>query len=352
MAIIVSSIGFSSCATLFSGTKQKVTITTEPSGACLFVDGIDNGVVTPATIKVPRKGRVSYILHKEGYEDGSVTQFARFNPLFWGNWITLGAISMPIDVATGAIYKYSKNVFVQLAETPKPEVPQPEEDMNFVPPDILEIASQEEAALKAVTEAIIQKNKDAGLITDNTEIQVSTEVLTDVDAEGNKILNYLLNYNYVVFANGEDFPPGGYDVTKSAAAMSLMAIVEQTLEGEDFTKYLTPGTRVKVAIIGSADSAPIRGKMAYDGRYGNFEREPYYQNGEFNSMTITKATGITTNPQLAYLRAASVKNYLETNVTTLQQTRNEYQFYIEVSEEEGGEFRRIEVQFTIIDTFK
>ncbi|GHT38322.1 hypothetical protein AGMMS49965_01310 [Bacteroidia bacterium] len=230
--------------------------------------------------------------------------------------------------------------------------PPPVEEPDFVPLDILQIASQEEENLKAITADVIKKSKAAGLITDNTDIQVGTSVLTDVDAEGNKILNYQLNYNYIVFANGEDYPPGGYDVTKSNAAMSLMSIVKQTLEGDDFTKYFETGTRVKIAIVGSADASPIRGKIAYDGRYGDFEREPYYQNGELNSMTLTKATGITSNPQLAYIRTASVQDWMSKNITTLRKTRNDYQSHIEVAEEEGGEFRRVEVQFTIIDAFK
>ncbi|GAP72049.1 hypothetical protein SAMD00024442_23_3 [Candidatus Symbiothrix dinenymphae] len=229
--------------------------------------------------------------------------------------------------------------------------PPPEED-NFVPLAIVQIANEAEDNLKAAAEEVIKRNKASKLITDKTEIRVGTEVMADVDAEGNKILNYQVNYKYVVFANGEDYPPGGYNVKKSNAAMSLMTIVKQTLESEDFVKHLSAGKRVKIAIIGSADGAPIRGKIPYDGSYGAFEREPYYHNGKLNNITITKASGITTNPQLAYIRTASVRDWLSDNVATLQKTRNDYQSHIEVSEEKGGEFRKIEVQFTIIDAFK
>ena len=66
---------------------------------------------------------------------------------------------------------------------------------------------------------------------------------------------------------------------------------------------------------------------------------------------MTKASGITTNEQLALLRAAGVKNYIAKNVNTLQNTNNEYEYHVEVAKERGGEFRKINVEFLIIDAF-
>ncbi|MDR2087236.1 MAG: WD40 repeat domain-containing protein [Dysgonamonadaceae bacterium] len=231
-----------------------------------------------------------------------------------------------------------------------------ETDLNFVPLEILQIASQEASNLESVTENVMEENKQEKLITDNTQINVGTEVVADVDAEGNKILNYLVNYKYEVinkeFSEVEDFPPGSYDIKKSNAAMSLMKIIKNSFEEGDFAKYLKAGKHVKIAITGSADGAPIRGKIAYDERYGNFEAEPYYQNNELNNITVTKATGITENTQLAFIRAISVKDYLSNNIASLQNTQNSYHYNVEVAEERGGEYRRITIQFTIIDAFE
>jgi hypothetical protein len=231
-----------------------------------------------------------------------------------------------------------------------------ETDLNFVPLEILQQASAEEAKLQEVKEEIIAGDKQDNLISENTLISVDAKVVPDVDAEGNKILNYQVGYKYEVinreFSMSEDFPPGVYDVTKSNAAMSLMKIIKQSFEEGDFAKYLEAGKRVKITITGSADGAPIRTKKVYDGRYGEYTDEPYRQNGELEAMTVTSATGISTNPQLAFIRAASVKDYLSKNISTLQQTRNDYSYNIEVSEERGGEFRKIHIQFTIIDAFK
>ena len=40
------------------------------------------------------------------------------------------------------------------------------------------------------------------------------------------------------------------------------------------------------------------------------------------------------------------------NITTLQNTKNEYEYHVEVAKERGGEYRRINVEFVIVDAFK
>lgn len=229
-----------------------------------------------------------------------------------------------------------------------------EADENFVPLEIIQQASREEVQLQEIKQAVVEEKKQEQLITENTQIDVNTEVVPDVDANGNKIYNYKVSYQYEVinkaFSAKEDFPSGGYDITRSNAAMSLMKIIKDAFEG-DFSKYLSEGKQVKIIITGSADASPIRGRIAYRGQYGEFVDEPYYKDGNLDNITVTKASGITTNEQLALLRAAGVMDYVEKNVTTLQNTTNQYEFHVEVAKERGGEFRKINVQFVIVDAF-
>lgn len=230
-----------------------------------------------------------------------------------------------------------------------------EADENFVPLEIMQQATREEAQLAEIKEQVIEEKKQDKLITDNTQINVKTEVIPRVDANGKKILNYKVGYQYEVinkeFSAKEDFPSGGYNIERSNAAMSLMKIIKNAFEG-DFAKYLSEGKQVKVIITGSADAAPIRGRLAYDGRYGEFVDEPYYKDGNLDNITVTKAGGITQNEQLALMRAAGVKTYIEKNVTTLGNTKNEYEYHVEVAKERGGEFRKINVEFVIMDAFQ
>ena len=48
-------------------------------------------------------------------------------------------------------------------------------------------ASREEIQLKEIKEAVIEEKKQDKLITENTQIDVRTEVIPGVDANGNKI---------------------------------------------------------------------------------------------------------------------------------------------------------------------
>ena len=228
------------------------------------------------------------------------------------------------------------------------------EDDNYVPLEIMQQISQEEVQLKEIKEQVVAENKEEQLISENTQIDVKTEVIPDVDADGKKILNYKVGYQYEVinkaFSANEDFPSGGYNIQKSNAAMSLMKIIKNAFEG-DFAKYLAEGKQVKVVITGSADASPIRGRIAYNGQYGDFTNEPYYKDGNLDNITVTKSSGITSNEQLALMRAAGVKDYVEKNVTTLGNTKNEYEYHVEVAKERGGEYRKINVEFIIIDAF-
>ena len=65
-----------------------------------------------------------------------------------------------------------------------------EADENFVPLEIMQQASREEVQLQEIKEAVVEEKKQEKLITENTQIDVKTEVQADVDADGNKIYNY------------------------------------------------------------------------------------------------------------------------------------------------------------------
>ena len=229
-----------------------------------------------------------------------------------------------------------------------------ENDMDYVPLEIMQQASQEQVKLQAIKEQVVEENKEESLISDHTEINVKTEVVPDVNADGQKILNYKIGYQYQVinkeYSAKDDFPAGQFITEKSNAAMSLMKIIEQAFEG-DFAKYLGEGKAVKIIITGSADASRILNTKPYDERYGRFVDEPYYKDGDLDNITVTKESGISTNEQLALMRAAGVHNYIVNNISTLKDTKNSYEYRVEVAKEKGSEFRRINVEFVIVDAF-
>jgi len=109
ISILAALVFSTSCATLFTGTRQKVTIDSNPQGAKVIIDGQKVGV-TPANVRVDREldalleGGKEIRLEMLGYRESgyeldaelnAVSIFNFFNPLFWG-----------IDIVTGAVTKY------------------------------------------------------------------------------------------------------------------------------------------------------------------------------------------------------------------------------------------------------
>ena len=78
---------------------------------------------------------------------------------------------------------------------------------------------------------------------------------------------------------------------------------------------------------------------------------PVWQNGEQTTISVSKASGISTNEQLAFLRAMGMKTAILKNITALDKMDSQYDTYIEQGEGVGGQFRRIHVDFTFIDAY-
>ncbi|SMD44130.1 PEGA domain-containing protein [Aquiflexum balticum DSM 16537] len=99
-----------SCATLFTGSKQSVQINSNVQGARIQVNGVDKGV-TPATIKL-KKGKDGQVisLANYGYETkilqpetgmNLISIINLFNIFGWG-----------IDAVSGALWKYDQKQYM------------------------------------------------------------------------------------------------------------------------------------------------------------------------------------------------------------------------------------------------
>ena len=227
-------------------------------------------------------------------------------------------------------------------------------DSDFISLDILRQQQMEEMKLQEVKKQVVAEAKKNNVISDHTNITVDSQVVPAYDADGNKILNYVVKFTYQVepeFSAVEDFKPGKYTVADSGAATSMLNIVKQAFEG-DFAQYVKDGKTLKVKIYGTADGSPIVRGIPYDGTYGEFESEPVYKNDVLTNISVNTRDGIKENEQLAFMRAMGVKDYLEKNVSNLSNMNSTHDFHINVAEGKGGEFRRITTEFTFVDAFE
>lgn len=226
-------------------------------------------------------------------------------------------------------------------------------DNRFIPLAYVQQGAQDEMKLDEIRQNIVAAAMENKSISEHTHISVSTKTLSEVDADGNKHVNYLVDFDYTVdaeFSEREDFGPGKYQSEKSAAAKALLSIINKAMQS-DFATYTGAGKRVKVTITGSADAIPIKRTIPYGGEYGNQENAPVFKDNEQTTITVTKASGITSNDQLAFLRALGMKQNVATNVTALQNMQTDYEIHIKQAAGVGGEYRRIHVDFTFYDAF-
>ena len=95
-----------SCATIFTGTKDTISFKTNPEGAKVYIDGLEI-CKTPCTQDVKRSIGDKLVEFKlDGYETKVIKLDKEFNPI---SIINLGfLIGWGVDAATGAIMKYDK----------------------------------------------------------------------------------------------------------------------------------------------------------------------------------------------------------------------------------------------------
>lgn len=106
---LLSCVLFTSCATLFTGTRDWITFNSNPSGAGVYINGQKVGE-TPCTIPVKRKllsPDVEFRL--DSYKTQIITLDQEFNLVSIINLNNL--FGWAIDVASGAIMKYDRKVY-------------------------------------------------------------------------------------------------------------------------------------------------------------------------------------------------------------------------------------------------
>ena len=219
---------------------------------------------------------------------------------------------------------------------------------GFVPLEVVQQEIENNLRLQQVKTNAVQQAKNQNVLTDNTSIEVSAEVVPDGDE-----LDYKVTYKYTVkdgFSVSDDFAPGKYVAEKSPASLAMLNIIKESF-AKDFAPYVKAGKSVKIVYTGSADATPINGKLAYNGEYGDIKDQAVVVNGKPSKLTVTKASGITSNEQLSLVRAISVKDFTYKNIPALKNMKTTDNFVIEVSPNKGSEYRRVTVEFLFDNAF-
>jgi hypothetical protein len=105
--LIGAALSATSCATIITGTKDKISFTSTPEGAKVMHKGVEK-CTTPCTAEISRSlSKQTVTFEKEGFSNKEVKLTKTFNAVSLVNILLGGAIGIGIDAATGSLTKYS-----------------------------------------------------------------------------------------------------------------------------------------------------------------------------------------------------------------------------------------------------
>ena len=110
LAVLAVAVSTSGCASLFSGSTDTISFTSDPSGAEVLMDGIVQGR-TPLTIPVKRAGfgDQNVTLRMDGQNPVTFKLQDGFNTVSLLNvFVPVGFI---VDAVTGSITKYTRSAY-------------------------------------------------------------------------------------------------------------------------------------------------------------------------------------------------------------------------------------------------
>ena len=111
----------SSCATIFTGTRDEILFTSEPSGVKIVMDDYTVGK-TPIMLDVRRNLSGGWVtLEKEGFESQYIKLETGFNAISIINLTCL--ICWAVDLASGAVTQFkAPSLFVEMEPVLEEEV--------------------------------------------------------------------------------------------------------------------------------------------------------------------------------------------------------------------------------------
>ena len=195
--------------------------------------------------------------------------------------------------------------------------------MNYLRQDI----QQRQQVMAKRAEQILINLPNEEKLYDETFVTIKTDIAEALREDGRREYNYIFDISYNckhIEGVSDDYPVGVYDYNASNSARAICNLTKIMVE-EVSKDLFREGKSITTRITATTDDIEIN-HIPYNGEYGDFKYCPTNYNGENVRISVNKEEGITTNAQLAYLRAQSVKGYLEANVASLRRATNKYEF--------------------------
>ncbi|HLN75050.1 MAG: PEGA domain-containing protein [Methylococcaceae bacterium] len=104
MLVVMFVFMFSNCATIIHGSKQSVSISSNPTKALVTIDGKEEGR-TPVTLDLSRRDHHTVQINLDGYMPYETKFTRKVDGWIAGNIVFGGLIGLAIDGISGGMYK-------------------------------------------------------------------------------------------------------------------------------------------------------------------------------------------------------------------------------------------------------
>jgi len=101
---LIASASLTSCATIVTGSRQKIEICSNPADANVWIDNFCYGK-TPMIAELTRDSNHFVRIELDGFMPYEVCLTKNLNGWFFGNILLGGIIGIVVDATTGAMYK-------------------------------------------------------------------------------------------------------------------------------------------------------------------------------------------------------------------------------------------------------
>jgi hypothetical protein len=188
---------------------------------------------------------------------------------------------------------------------------------------------------------------------DEGKVIITSEIVYDTLESGDVEMNYLYEISYqCINPNGDsdDYPAGTYNYSESNSCRAICNLTKQFLN-EDCKEFFPEGKDIDILITSTTDAQAIAG-IEYKGEYGDFRYTPVTFDNIPTRLTLFSNDIVTTNSELAFLRAQSVKDFLQKSINALGETNNKYELETWQIEELGSHYRRSSIRILAHNPFE
>ncbi|MDY5969884.1 MAG: caspase family protein [Bacteroidales bacterium] len=244
------------------------------------------------------------------------------------------------------------DINVALAQEKQTEASVNREYQNIIMQYLQKDVNERQANMREKAEEMLLALPRNRKLYDESKIEVNAEMVNDTNEQGGTELNYVITINYNCRnkqGGTDDYGSGKYLLDQSNSSLALCELTQELLMQYNDDLFIK-GKDVTIEITGSTDETPIKKKIEYLGEYGDYQYEPTHFNGEDVRVSINDSIDITTNAQLAYIRAQGIRTYLD-KIPTLQKTNNSYKFITRCYADTGSTFRRSGIVITLHSPF-